>query len=74
MLFIALATGAWEVEVEDEELGLLRTVAGADGADELGRRGSDAPHHAAGPTRPQLDEVADEFARAHVPQLHGAVV
>lgn len=74
MLFVALATGAGHVEVEHQQLGLLGAVAGPDGAYELGGGGPDAPHDAARPTRPQLHQVADELAGAHVPQLDGAVV
>lgn len=74
LLFIASAACAGHVKVEDEKLSFLGAVARADGADELGGGGPDAPHHAAGAARAQLHQVTDELARVHVPQLHRAVV
>lgn len=74
MLFITLPASTGHVEVEEEKLGLLGAVAGADGADQFGGGGSDAPYHAAGATRAQFHQVTDELASAHVPQLHCTVV
>lgn len=74
MLFIALTTRTGDVEVEDEQFGLLRAVPGANCAYELGGRGADPPNDAAGPARGELDQVPDELAGADVPQLDGAVV
>lgn len=74
MLIIALAARPGHVEVEHQQLGLLGAVAAADGADQLGGGGPDAPHHAARAARAQLHQVADELAGAHVPQLNRAVV
>ena len=50
------------VKVEDEELGLLGPVAGADGADELGGVGADTPDDAAAAAALQGYQVADEVA------------
>ena len=50
------------VKVEDEELGLLGPVAGADGADELGGVGADTPDNAAAAAALQGYQVADKVA------------
>lgn len=74
MLVVTLATGAGQVKVEHEQLGLLGAVARANGAHELGGRGPNTPHDAARPAGAQLHKVTDKFARLHVPKLHCAVV
>lgn len=74
MLFIALTTCSRNVEVEDKQFGLLRAVPGANCADELGGRGADAPHDAAGTARGEFNQVPNELAGANVPQLDGAVI
>ncbi len=62
------------VKVQDEELRLLRPVAGPDGADELRPGRLDAPDDAARAARLEHDQVAHKLAGANVPQLDGAVV
>lgn len=74
MLFITLTTCTGNVEVEDQQFGLLGAVPGANCADELSGRGANTPNNAAGSARGELDQVANKLAGADVPQFNGAVV
>lgn len=62
------------VKVEHKQLGLLGAVATAHRAHQLRLVGADTPNDTAGAAAVERNQIANKFAGAHVPQLHGAVV
>lgn len=62
------------VEVQHEQLGLLRPVPGAHGAHELGGAGADPPDHAPRAPGVQSHQVPDKLTCSHVPEFDSAVI